>query len=302
MEPGEKLPVFLSWAEERSKAVALALRSWIPMILQNADPWMSAVDLSSGERWSPAIAKRLAASRFGILCLTPENATRPWVLFEAGAIAKAIEQDARVCPYLFGFEKPADVPAGPLSQFQAKLANERETFELVADLNASLGGAGVHPDQLRRLFTALWPQLETELRKVPLSVPSTPRKRTLEDIVPEILDTVRLIERRLPASLDPPLDETAVNLRYRYVLRGQLITEESVEAITTAIGRAFGASLVGIDAMREDGGDLSALAILLSKPLSRPGAAKTLRVLGLPKMSLYNHHGVLIAHSDSAAL
>jgi hypothetical protein len=301
LEIGEKLPVFISWADERSKAVALALRSWIPMILQNTDPWMSAVDISSGERWSPAIAQRLSASRFGILCLTPENATRPWVLFEAGAVAKAIELDARVCPYLFGFSKPTDVPAGPLSQFQAKLANEKETFELIADLNAALGTAGIQPDHLPRLFTALWPQLDAELQKIPSAPPGVPRTRSIDDIVPEILDTVRLIERRLPPAPDPPVPSARIDdpLRYRYAIRG-ILTPDLAHDLIGNLRHRFGDKLVSTVVLQVNGRVEGVQFELVDRPLSRGAAKRLLALMPVGGLSLYNDDRVKIATTEIA--
>src|SRR5438309_2275445 len=48
---------------------------------------------------------------------TPENVGAPWVLFEAGALAKSM-QGARVIPLLFNLGI-GDI-TGPLAQFQAK--------------------------------------------------------------------------------------------------------------------------------------------------------------------------------------
>src|SRR5215472_8413066 len=51
--------------------------------------------------------------------LTPENITRQWIMFEAGAMARSVTQ-ARVCPILFGITKSEwNLRGGPLSFFQA---------------------------------------------------------------------------------------------------------------------------------------------------------------------------------------
>src|SRR6266545_990864 len=108
------MKIFISWSGQRSRTVAAFLNDWLKDIIQIADPWMSANDIDAGVRWSRAIEERLQATKFGILCLTKTNLNAPWILFEAGALAKTIE-DTFVCPYLIDLE-PSSVPRGPLTQ------------------------------------------------------------------------------------------------------------------------------------------------------------------------------------------
>ena len=93
------MKIFISWSGQRSKVVADALRSWIPDVIHAVKPWMSGVDIRAGMRWSREVDEQLRDTQFGILCLTKENQTAPWLLFEAGALAKSVE-GAAVCPYL----------------------------------------------------------------------------------------------------------------------------------------------------------------------------------------------------------
>src|SRR4051812_20798222 len=115
------MKVFISWSGDRSKSVATALREWLGFVVP-AKPWMSEEDIEAGARWGDAIAGSLKDATSGILCITPENRDRPWLVFEAGALAKAFET-ARVTPYLFGFEDKS-LPGSPLSQLQAKLVTK----------------------------------------------------------------------------------------------------------------------------------------------------------------------------------
>ena len=57
---------------------------------------MSDTDIEKGARWENEISLRLAESDLGIICLTPDNLEEPWVLFEAGALAKKLKRRARV--------------------------------------------------------------------------------------------------------------------------------------------------------------------------------------------------------------
>ncbi|MDA9291569.1 toll/interleukin-1 receptor domain-containing protein [bacterium] len=97
------MKVFISWSGTRSKAMANALKEWIPLIVQHAKPFVSDKDISAGDRWAQAIAGELESSDFGILCITPENISSEWIMFEAGALSKSM-QVGKVIPLLFGLE------------------------------------------------------------------------------------------------------------------------------------------------------------------------------------------------------
>jgi len=99
------------------RLLAQALHGWLPLVLHYVKPWLSDADVSAGDRWATVVAKELETSNFGIICVTPENLNSPWVLFEAGALAKTM-QGSKVIPLLFNLEF-SDI-SGPLAQFQAK--------------------------------------------------------------------------------------------------------------------------------------------------------------------------------------
>src|SRR4051812_21042192 len=109
------MQVFISWSGERSRAVGSTLSSWITDIFHDVHPWMSDHNISAGALWGLELSSVLDTSNFGVLCLTRENIEAPWVLFEAGSLAKAATI-ARVVPYLFDLS-PTDI-GPPLAQFQ----------------------------------------------------------------------------------------------------------------------------------------------------------------------------------------
>ena len=93
------MKVFLSWSGEESHYVAARLRDWLPDVIQDIEPWMSSADIAAGARWSTNIQRQLSETSLGILCVTRENQGAPWLVFEAGALAKTID-GTYVCPYL----------------------------------------------------------------------------------------------------------------------------------------------------------------------------------------------------------
>src|SRR6185437_15204816 len=106
-----RMDVFISWSGNRSKSLAEALRKWLKEVINAVDPWLSVADIEKGARWRDCVASRLKTSDMGIICVTPGNLKSEWLLFEAGALSKAMDT-AHVCPLLIGLE-PSDV-SGPL--------------------------------------------------------------------------------------------------------------------------------------------------------------------------------------------
>ena len=180
--------VFISWSGPRSQQVALKLREWLPIVIQSVKPWMSKEDIDAGARWNAEISKQLETSSFGIVCVTKSNQSKPWIMFEAGAIAKALD-GTRVVPYLIDLDPP-DIEPGPLSQFQAKRANKNDTFQMLVSLNKSIGSP-LTEEQLRHIFDKFWPELEEVLTNLPDETTQSTPARTSEDILAEVLVLVR---------------------------------------------------------------------------------------------------------------
>lgn len=197
------MKVFISWSGSRAKAVANRLRTWLPDVIQGVKPWMSATDIDAGARWGHRVQGELQESRFGIICLTRTNQIAPWILFEAGALAKSIEETF-VCPYLIDLE-PSELLAGPLTQFQAKRANEEDTRDLVRTINRAQNDV-LPPEQLERTFAKWWPDLARELGSLPTDDGPATAPRLVNDMVEEILVAVRDLRRSIPEDAFPISD------------------------------------------------------------------------------------------------
>jgi len=156
-----KFPVFLAWSGARSRAVALALRTWLPQFIHNVEPWMSELDMEIGKRWSVSLQVQLRNAKAGIVCLTPENTREPWINFEAGVLSR---NDSCLFTYLYAIE-PKDV-LGPLAEFQHTKANERGTRQLIRTLNGALGQAALDENVLLQGFNVWWLKLEADLAKI----------------------------------------------------------------------------------------------------------------------------------------
>jgi len=204
------MKVFISWSGERSKEMANSLREWLPMVLQYVDPFVSDKDISAGDRWAQKIAGELESANFGIICITPENLTSEWILFESGALSKSM-LEGKVIPLLFGLEL-SDL-SGPLSQFQAQKVEETGIMEVVKAIN---GVAETKADEkiIDRAVPSLWPQLESALGDIPDIAPTEKHKRPAHEILEEIVTDVRGINSRM-RSFDPEMSEKERYMRRR---------------------------------------------------------------------------------------
>jgi TIR domain len=187
--------VFLSWSKPRAKQLAILLRDWLPEVIQQVEPWMSAEDIATGQRWGIELANQLDATSQGLVCTTPESLAEPWLNFEAGALAKSLTV-AVVRPILLGLE-PSEV-TGPLAQFQAARAeNAEDMLRLVQSINEACE-TPLADDRLARAFGRTWPTFTNAVASIPEpSDGPTVRPRGVEDMVGEVLDRVRGLERRL---------------------------------------------------------------------------------------------------------
>jgi hypothetical protein len=148
--------VFISWSGETSHSLAEALRDWLPSVIQRVHPFLSSDDIESGARWAQEIGHQLDSTDFGIICLTKESLNAPWLVFEAGALAKSVGKSL-VCPIVLGIQK-SDV-SWPLAQFQSEEATEPGIRKLLVSLNRRLGDDGLSESQLDEAFGKWWPDL-----------------------------------------------------------------------------------------------------------------------------------------------
>lgn len=187
------MKVFISWSGVRSKAIATALKEWLPLVLQYVKPWVSDKDITAGDRWAQAIAGELESSNFGILCVTPENVNSEWILFEAGALSKSM-LDAKVIPLLFGLEL-RDL-SGPLSQFQALKLDSSGVLSVVKSINAVSENKAADAT-IEQLIPVLWPQLQQKLDALPEMEKTGKVVRHQGEILEELVAQVRGLNSRM---------------------------------------------------------------------------------------------------------
>jgi len=217
------MKIFLGWSGDVSHTVAIAFDHWLRKVIQAAKPFISSEDIAKGARWSAQIAKELEASNFGIIFLTSENRNSQWINFEAGALSREIEKSS-VVPFLFGL-KDTDV-SGPLSQFQVVVNEKSDILKLLNSINLRQEPASqLEKGDLADTFELWWPQLESALSKIDREENKKPQttKRSLEDMVEELLSLVRSQQRQIEpeqmeSTLGRALATQALNARIQELL------------------------------------------------------------------------------------
>lgn len=204
-----EINIFITWSGEDSLSheVAQLLHGYLPKLHDRWVPFLSSHDLITGVSWIKGLFDNLQKSQFGILCLTQDALRdKPWVYFEAGAIAMRLEptrqESPRVVPLLIDL-KPEQLPA-PLSLFQSCDCDLDGLERLVNSLSEVCGFSADTKSIVRDRLGIYWGPFEESLRdaakrakrkdKDSKELPS----RTHEDYLKEIVDLCR----RSAASLD----------------------------------------------------------------------------------------------------
>lgn len=198
------MKVFISWSGKFSQEVANLLSDWIPTVLQHVTVFYSPDDIEKGENWDQKISKELSESKYGLICLTPQNVAAPWIHFEGGALAKSL--DSRVSALMLNVT-PSDIK-GPLSRYQNTNFTREDMFKLIQSINSSSTGGPVEK-VLERTFEGLWGELERGIKSIVerYSIQTTntkiekdPTTSAAESAIEEVLRLVRKIDSSMSSA------------------------------------------------------------------------------------------------------
>ena len=240
------MKIFLSWSGKESGDVAAILKSWLPKVIQAIEPYMSNTDILKGEMWLPAIMKELEVAKFGIVCITRDNISAPWVLFEAGAIAITLRREqARVSTLMLGDLKPADIKDSPLSIFQStSLNNKSDMLNLLKTINGVLESGGLPEERLKESFKTWWPELEKKCLEIKEEIPkkevgdTKTTEKPSDEQVEKLEELLALVEHlgSKTYGIDSKIDEIKkfIRFQYRTVPRGTGLRPEGFWESTLA--------------------------------------------------------------------
>ncbi|WP_071659529.1 toll/interleukin-1 receptor domain-containing protein [Streptomyces humi] len=184
------MQIFISWSGDMAKLCAEALRDWLPYMNNAISPFVSSQDISKGERGLAKIAGQLQECSFGIVCVTRENQSAPWINFESGALSRELGESSLI-PFLLDMQVK-DLSSGPLTQFQAAdSSNETDVWAMVKSINEKCEPP-VEQARLRTMFDRFWGDLAVQLTSIRNANPPT---ETAQREVPEILDELVKLAR-----------------------------------------------------------------------------------------------------------
>jgi hypothetical protein len=222
----------LSWSGDRSKTAALGLKSLLEDTFPEGVQVFMSDHIEAGSLRAPRLQGELEQSQFGVLCLTEDNFQAPWLLFEAGAIAKKFDS-AHVVPYLID-QLPPSADRSPLAHFQPVEAGRDGTLRLVRSINAVRESPQVD-QRLERQFDRWWPDFEETLKGLPPSTAKPPNPRSDREFLETILHKIDILVQAHLGSAGSPSnvsnEELAhlVNLLHQptiaYTLQGNLKKE-----------------------------------------------------------------------------
>jgi hypothetical protein len=205
------MKIFVSWSGEYSRQLAATLKDWIPCVIQSCEVFVSAHDIGAGERWQNKINAALGEIDFGIVILTQATKDRPWINFEAGALAKHLDK-SRVVPILCDLQL-IDISASPLSQFQCISLGKSGLNNVMTSIFESLGDDDpITESVFARSFETWWPELENSiaeiesLNKSDVGQPTSTEVDRLGNIERAISDVISLIQKK-----DPPSKQISIN-------------------------------------------------------------------------------------------
>lgn len=178
--------------------MAKALEEWLPQVINQVDPWMSAKSIESGKLSISQISEALETTNFGIICVTPENQNETWLNFEAGALSKAVRgANASAIPLLIGFKNIGQL-GSPLSNYQAHMATKSDIKSIVHAINNAMTPKR-DIAQLDAAFEKWWPDLSVSIDTAEAWVNSHAIQRTVsrdekvDQSMSEILQSVKTL-------------------------------------------------------------------------------------------------------------
>lgn len=191
--------VFISWSGEKSLVYAEELKKLIEGCIQAATAFCSSQDIHNGDNWSRTLFDELASSKYGIICVTKDNISAPWINFEAGAIANKLGN--KMTAFLIDLNT-SDINS-PLSFYQATKVDKSSILNLLYSINDTLDKK-VDKDIIKNTLDYYYSQFEKNINTHSFAV-NLKSEETYKHIMKilentnETLDFIKRIDAIMPS-------------------------------------------------------------------------------------------------------
>jgi len=196
--------IFISWSLPSSQKTAAKVYGFFRKLFPTFGFFISSENISSGQRWYDVISDKLDSCNVGIIVVTNENYLRPWIHYEAGALAKVVSK-ARVMPLLCGVPT-RQIADTPLSAFQAADLT-KVGIRRIADSIREMTEYQQLETDFSEHFDSLWvrygealcevEQVDGEPESRPATTSTTVASET-DSKLDQLTEIVRSMEARLP--------------------------------------------------------------------------------------------------------
>lgn len=112
----KKNKAFISWSGNKARTCADFLSDLLNKIFEENEIVFCSRQITDGRMWIQEIDKALKESKIGIILVTREDISRPWLNFEAGALY-ASEYDSLVIPVFIDVDNKNRIAEHPLRLF-----------------------------------------------------------------------------------------------------------------------------------------------------------------------------------------
>ncbi len=186
------MKVFISWSGEKSCKVGEILKLFLESVIQDLEIFFSP-DMEKGSIWNDKVNKELSTASVGIICITDDNFGKPWIQFEAGALAKGLS-DSRVITLLVDVNT-LDLMDTPLQQFNHTLVERGQIKTMIETINNQLEKP--LPERvLDRSFDKFWPDFEESMKEIAGSKQKS-KTGSYTAFASEALEMMRKVENAL---------------------------------------------------------------------------------------------------------
>ena len=166
--------LFFCWSEERSRALARALKEHLPKLIpgladRNGSNLFMSDDIVKGSRWFDAVEMQLGKADVGMVCITREGLRSGWIHFEAGALARTIRKKRRQGGALFTclLGVRPDELTGPLAEYQATSVERDDTRKLCAAIvNVMVRTKAQETPDWETAFNSEWGNFEAAVKAI----------------------------------------------------------------------------------------------------------------------------------------